>query len=95
MQALQAAVLVIPSLDRLDSLRSISLKCRLSRSQWKNDEHRVNSFINSVITKFESMPSLTGGRCREVRLLFEDGETEVFHVEGKAQDTSKLTDADS
>jgi hypothetical protein len=88
MQA-RLANLITKVLDQLGSLHSISFQ--LSRSQWNDDEHRVHTIINAAIRRFEIIAPLTGGRHREIQLFFDDGETEVLHVESKGE-TSRDVD---
>jgi hypothetical protein len=80
MQAEQESA-IFTALAQCGSLRSISFQ--LFRSHWTNDTHRVHHVVNAAIEKFESMRPLTGGRRREIKLLFEDGKGEVLHIESR------------
>jgi hypothetical protein len=62
----------------MKALRSVSFE--LSKQRWamENDSsHRTVAYARNI---FEEMPPLPDGRPREIRLVFDDGQTEVMSV---------------
>jgi hypothetical protein len=71
----------LASIPKRHSLRRMSFK--IQRSLWADDNDLSHTVVTRTRHTFEKMPALVDGSPRTIELIFDDGTTEIIHVESR------------